>query len=368
MTRRRLKARRSIPERQFPDIIILSIILLLAGIGLIMVLDASIIEAYTQFDEKYHFLYLQSRWLLIGLSAMTIAAFFPLSYVRQLSPILMVGTFILLLAVLIPGIGTKVQGASRWIVIGGIVIQPSELAKLASVIYFPSWLILHQRIESFIGIVGAIILLLLLEPDLGTSIIIFAIALSMYFASGAPAKYIYGIIAGGVVATLTLILSSPYRFSRLKTFLDPTSDPLGSSYHIRQVLISLGSGGVTGTGFGRSRQKFQYLPEATTDSIFAVIAEETGFIGGMFVISLFIGLLIRAFKLVPLISDRYAQLVMIGCISWIGIQTALNLAAMVALVPLTGVPLPFISYGGSSLVTSLTAAGLILNCSRQAKI
>lgn len=329
-----------------------------------MVLDASIIEAFTQFNDRYHFVKLQAQWMVIGFVALFVAMKIPLKWIKALSQPAFIITLLLLIVVLIPGIGTKVQGARRWISLGGFVLQPSELVKLAAVIYMPSWLSRHQRLGPFIGITGVISFLLLLQPDLGTAIIIFTIAFSMYYVSGAPRKVIYKIIISALIGIMGLILSSPYRFNRLKTFLDPTIDPTGSSYHIRQVLISLGSGGLTGTGFGRSRQKFQYLPEATTDSIFAVIAEETGFIGAMVIIGIFLAIIIRTLKVIPQFTSTYAQLVAIGVISWIGIQATLNLAAMVSLVPLTGVPLPFISYGGSALVTTMTGVGLLLNTTR----
>jgi cell division protein FtsW len=347
-----------------PDLITLTLTLVLVSIGLIMVLDASIIEAYTQFQDKYHFVKLQSQWLLAGLFVMGLVAITPLSFIKKVAPLAMIGALVLLVAVLIPGVSQQIQGSRRWIVIGSFVFQPSELAKLASVIYFPYWLQRHQRFTPFIALTGLITGLLLLEPDLGTAIIIFACVFSMYYVSGAPSKHLFYTLAAGVVGALIMIVSSPYRFIRLKTFLNPAVDPLGSSYHIRQILISLGSGGLLGTGFGRSRQKFQFLPEATTDSIFAVIAEETGFLGAVAVILIFMTLFLRLFKIVPRIDDAYARLVLVGVIAWLGTQTAVNLAAMVALVPLTGVPLPFISYGGSSLITALTAVGLALNVSR----
>jgi len=365
MTRRQIVSKHKF--HRYPDPIILLLVLILLGIGLIMVLDASIIEAYTLFADKYYFMKRQVQWVGLGVVAMTSFSIIPLTWIKKISQPLMLVALSLLVVVIIPGMGTVAQGASRWIVIGGFVIQPSELTKLAAVIYFPAWLVKHQRFEPFAALVGLLTCLLLLEPDLGTAIIIFLIAFSMYIISGADKKYIIWTLGVGAVMGSLLILLSPYRLERLRTFLDPASDPLGASYHIRQVLISLGSGGLMGTGFGRSRQKFQYLPEATSDSIFAVVGEETGFIGAMLVVMLFMALVLRYCKLIPSIEDTYAQLLMVGVMSWIGLQTLLNLAAMVALVPLTGVPLPFISYGGSSLVNIMAAVGLSLNASRYRK-
>lgn len=351
-----------------PDWLILILVLMLLAIGLVMVLDASIIEAYYMFADKYHFLRRQLLWVGIGIAVMITAMIIPLNVIKKAGLPVMGLSLLLLIIVLFPQIGSNVQGARRWIVLGNFVIQPSELTKLASVIYFPTWLIKHQRFGPFAFLVGLIALLLLLEPDLGTTIIIFIIAFSMYLISGADKKYIIWTLTAGLIFGSLMIVTSPYRLERLKTFIDPASDPLGASYHIRQVLISLGSGGILGTGFGRSRQKFQFLPEATTDSIFAVIGEETGFIGASLVIIIFMALIFRYFKIIAQIEDPYAKLLIAGVVSWIGSQTILNLSAMVALVPLTGVPLPFISYGGSSLVNMLAAVGLSLNASRLRKV
>jgi cell division protein FtsW len=190
----------------------------------------------------------------------------------------------------------------------------------------------------------------------------------MYYLSGAPLRQLFLLIGGAGILVLLLILASPYRRARLTTFLDPTSDPQGSSYHINQVLLALGSGGIDGVGLGRSRQKFAYLPEATTDSIFAVIGEETGFIGGVVLIGLLLALVLAAFQIAHLASNRYHQLLAAGIASWLAAQTMLNLAAMVALVPLTGIPLPFVSYGGSALVAALSSIGLLVNIARTEKI
>jgi cell division protein FtsW len=206
--------------------------------------------------------------------------------------------------------------------------------------------------------------LVLLEPDLGTSVIIIAIALILYFASGAPVWHFALILPVLVVGVVGLAIISPYRMARLTTFLHPDKDPLGSSYHIRQALLGLGSGGWFGVGIGQSRQKYEYLPEANTDSIFAIIGEETGFVGGVAVILMFVFASWRGFRIAKRARDGFGRLLAIGITSWISVQTIINLSAMVALMPLTGVPLPFISYGGSSLIIMLAAAGILLNISK----
>ncbi len=202
---------------------------------------------------------------------------------------------------------------------------------------------------------------------MGTAFIIIAVSLAVYFISGAAIKQFLALLPVSIVGVVGLALSAPYRFRRLTTFLNPGSDPLGASYHIRQILIGLGSGGLFGVGLGKSRQKFAYLPEATTDSIFAIIAEELGFIGASILILIFFLLIYRGFKISQKAPDNFGKLLGSGITAWIAIQTLVNLSSMVALVPLTGIPLPFISYGGSSLVVIMTASGILLNIEREGR-
>lgn len=343
-------------------IVILTLILL--GIGLIMVYNASSVEANRDFGNKFYFAKQQLMWTGIGITCMMVASFFPLNLIKKLAPVAFFACLILMLVVLVPGLGARVQGARRWINIAGFTLQPTELMKLCLVVYFASWLEKPKKITTFLFTVGIIAGLTMLEPDLGTAIILTSMSFLIYYISGAPLLQLAGTMAGaGLLGTL-LIISSSYRRARLSTFLNPTSDPLGNGYHINQVLLALGSGGLTGVGLGRGRQKYEYLPEATTDSIFAVIAEETGFIGGLVVIGLFLALVINVFQLAAKCQSRFNQLLAAGIGCWISSQVILNLSAMAALVPLTGIPLPFISYGGSSLVTTLTGIGLLINIAR----
>lgn len=365
--RQQLKSPNTRTKRKYPakvDWIFLSLILGLLAFGLLMVFDASVVEAYAQFGDKFHFARRHALWVLLSLAVMGVTWLTPLSLIKKLSKPLFITAIVLLVAVLIPGIGSKVQGARRWIPLGFFNLQPSEVTKLAVAVYFSSWLTKHQRFEPFLGLVGLMMGLLLLEPDMGTAIVLAVFALIMYFMSGAKLKYLGGILLLGLFMGSILILSSPYRRARLTTFLSPTTDPQGKSYHIRQVVIGLGSGGWYGTGIGRSRQKYQYLPEATTDSIFAVVAEELGFLGSSVVIGVYGVLITRGFSVANRIQDQFARLLSLSVVTWITIQTLLNLSAMVVLVPLTGVPLPFVSYGGSALITMMAGVGLYLNASR----
>jgi cell division protein FtsW len=332
--------------------------------GLLMVYDASVVEAYHKFSDKYYYLKNQLQWVGLGwFTALVLTKFHYQKLAKFSAPAMLLSIFLLVL-VLVPQIGIKILGAKRWINVAGFSLQPAELTKLTFVVYLASWLSKKRSFWPFLFLSGLILGLIILEPDLGTAVVIVTSGFLVYFVSGAPLFYMIFLALLGIVSGATLILVSPYRRQRFLTFLDPTIDPLGASYHIRQILIAIGSGGLFGLGLGKSRQKYEYLPAATTDSIFAVIAEELGFVGGLLIILAFLFLIWRGISIAKEAPDRLSQLLAVGITSWIGVQSLVNLAAMVALVPLTGVPLPFISYGGSSMVTSLAAMGILLNISK----
>lgn len=348
----------------------LPITILVAGIltacfGLLAIYDASVIDAYRTFGDKFHYVKQQSVWILIGIVVASITANLPLPLLKKYAHIFYGVTLFLMVIVLIPGIGSKYLGARRWIDIGFTVIQPSELLKITLAIYLAKWLEQERSLKQFLILLGANLLLIMLQPDLGTAIITVGVSFMIYYLSGAKIREVFTFSAVLAVAISALILLSPYRMNRLKTFMDPTTDPLGASYHINQVLYGLGSGGVSGVGLGRSRQKYAYLPEATTDSIFVIIAEEFGFVGSTFFIFALVGLLITSFKVALNVQDKFDKLLSSGITLLFLIQIFVNLSSMVALVPLTGVPLPFISYGGSSLVTNFIALGLLINISKR---
>lgn len=336
--------------------------------GLLMVANASVVEAYRDFGDKLYYFKLQLQWAGIGLLGFVLASFFNYRRLRPLAVPLLIIALISLGLVLIPSVGTKVLGAKRWLGIGAFRFQPAELAKLAFVLYLAAFMSEKKNLFPFLALLAILIGLIILEPDLGTAVVIAATGLVVYFASGAPIIWLSGVTVVGFLIGLGLIFSSPYRKERVLTFFNPTRDPLGASYHIRQVLLALGSGGLLGLGLGQSRQKYEYLPAAATDSIFAIIAEELGFVGALAVIIAFLLLIWRGFRIAKEAPDKFGALLATGIISWIGFQTLINLSAIVALVPLTGVPLPFISYGGSSLVLILTASGILVNISRQRRV
>lgn len=339
-------------------------VIIIVVFGLISVYNSSTVTASYDFGNKYYFLLEQIKWLIIGFVALFIGYKIPYKNWYSSSLYLLLFSLFLLFIVLIPGIGVAVKGAQRWLPFGG---QPSELAKLSLVIYLSAWFSHKEkgRLSAFLILCGLLIGLVLLQPDMGTAVVISLIAFILYFLSNAPLGHFLLLIPAGCLIGFALIKAAPYRFARLTTFLNFNVDPLGASYHIRQILIALGSGGFWGIGLGRSRQKYAYVPEANTDSIFAIIAEEIGFIGSLLLILSFIYLFYRGMKIASRATDSFGKLLASGISIWIASQVIINLCSMVALVPLTGVPLPFISYGGTSLIVLLWGIGILLNISRR---
>ncbi|EKD53015.1 MAG: hypothetical protein ACD_61C00183G0005 [uncultured bacterium] len=340
--------------------------ILIACFGLIAIFDASVIDAYRTFGDKFHYVKQQALWLGVGVVVALVTANIPIMWIKKNAFLLYAVTLFLMLIVLIPGIGSKFLGARRWLSFGPIILQPSELLKITFAIYLAHWLQIDRSIKQFLMLIGLNTLLIMLQPDLGSGIIIIGVSFLIYYLSGAKLKEIFSFSLILLVAISALIFTSPYRLNRVRTFVDPTSDPLGASYHINQVLYGLGSGGMSGVGLGRSRQKYDYLPEATTDSIFVIIAEEFGFIGSTILIITMVGIMIASFKVSLNVTDKFDKLLASGISLLFLLQIFVNLSSMVALIPLTGVPLPFISYGGSSLVTNFIALGLLINISKRA--
>lgn len=348
------------------DIQLLSTVMVLLIFGAIMVYDASVIQALNDHKDSYFYIRQQLIWAALGLTSMFFFSQFNYKKFRIYAVPAMWVSFTLLLAVFIPGFGVSGGGAHRWLKFGSITVQPAEIIKLTGVIYLAALFEKKARLIPFaVLVLGVTFVTAVLQRDLGSSIVFVAIATLLYFASGAPIWHFLVTLPVGIGALLMLIFTSGYRSKRVLAFLDPFSDPQGFSYHISQVLIALGSGGLFGLGLGHSRQKFEYIPEVSTDSIFGIIGEELGFFGSLFLISLFIFLIFRGLKIAQDCSDNFGKILALGITCWIGIQVVINLSAMTALMPLTGVPLPFISYGGSALVANLTAIGILLNISKQ---
>lgn len=346
--------------------LLLFLFITLTLFGVLMVYEASVVSAFRDFADKYFYLRQQGLWALFGLISLFFFAILDYHRLKVIAFPAVLLSIAALILVLISSFGVSALGARRWLSVGPISIHPAEFAKLALVIYFSLLFSKKKPVTNFLIVLGAVSFLIMLEPDLGTTVVIAATSLSIYFVSGTS---LFGPLLVSfffLLAGTFLIFLSPYRRERLLTFLNLTRDPLGTSYHIRQVLLALGSGGLWGLGLGASRQKYQYLPEAMTDSIFAIIGEELGFLGAAVLVLAFLVIIFQGMRVASRAPDSFGQLLAVGITSLIGIQAFINLSSMVALVPLTGVPLPFISYGGSSLIITLTGAGILLNISKQA--
>lgn len=341
----------------------------LSLIGLFFVFEASSVRGFSEYSNSFYFFKLQAIWIVAGLVLMYIFSKIDYHNLYYFAFPLMMGTIVLLMLVLIPGIGSSAGGARRWIDFGIINIQPTEIAKFAVIIYLSSWFLKQERkrFASFVGLLFVLMFLIILQPDLGTAIIVFLISVIIYFIAGIQIHYLFLFVPLAATAFYILIHISPYRFRRLTAFLNPSSDPLGIGYHINQILISLSNGGLFGLGFGVSKQKYLYLPEAHTDSIFAIISEEFGFIGSFLLICAFVALLYKIYVIAYSAPDRFGRYLAGGILAYFGLQVIINLGGMVNLFPLTGVPLPFISYGGSNLSISFILIGIVINIAKKIK-
>lgn len=349
------------------DIFLLVLVIILTLFGLLMVFDVSQLEALQDYGDRYYVFRSQAMWVVLGFGALIFCSLGNYQHLRKIALPFFLFALLLLFLVFVPGLGVSAGGAHRWLRLMGFTIQPAEIIKLASVIFFAALFERAVRTVPFLLSIGLIeILVGVFQKDLGSAIVFAIVAFGIYFLAEAPLIYFAGILMMGVLGAVGFILMAPYRIKRVMAFLDPFADPQGFTYHISQVLIALGSGGFLGLGIGQSRQKFAYIPEVTTDSIFSIIGEEFGFFGSLIIITLFGILLWRCFRIVEAAPDRFGKLLAAGLTIWIGTQAAVNLAAMASLIPLTGVPLPFISYGGSALLANLVAIGILLSISKQA--
>lgn len=335
-----------------------------------MIYDASSFIAFRDFNDKYHYVKDQFMWIVIGFSSLIFFSFFDYRRLYNLAFPITIIAIILLVLVFVPGIGIYIMGAHRWINARFFVIQPAEFVKLALAIYLAAWFSNKERgrLLPFLLLIGLIMFLIMMEPDMGTAMVVLFEAFSIYFLSGANIISIVALVPIISVLGLIMIKLEPYRAQRLTAFMNLNTSLESSSYHVKQILIALGIGGITGVGLGNSLQKYAYLPENTTDSIFAIIAEELGFIGVTILIFLFILITWRGFLIAARAKDTFGKLLASGIISFLAIQMIINLGAQTALIPLTGIPLPFISYGGSALIVDLCSIGILLNISKQSKI
>jgi len=356
------------------DYVLLAYFGILLVFGLIMLASASSPLGFQRFGDGYFFIKRQFLFgVFPGIVAFLFFSKFDYRKLKKLSAPIFLLSLVSLILVFIPGIGSNLNtGANSWLVIAGNSVQPAEFAKLALVIFMAATLANMGRditdlksgflIALFVGMIPVV--LIVLQPDVGTVSILFSILFGMLFVANAKVSHLGALAGAGVVALIILILIAPYRAARFTTFLHPELDPQGVGYHINQAFLAVGSGGVFGLGLGHSRQKFQYLPEVRADSIFAVIAEEMGllFAGGLIVLLILISY--RAFILAKNAPDRFGRYLISGIIIWFMVQSFFNIGAMVGLMPITGVPLPFISHGGTALMISMAAVGILINVSK----
>lgn len=363
-----------------PDYILLGIVAFLIIFGILILTSASVILSKEKFDNTYYFLNHQLILGLIpGLILGYLASRVSLDFLKKKAPLLLFLNLIFALMVFLPGLGVKISGGTRWIDLKLFSFQPSEFLKLTFIFYLAAWLAsriqdvklakkmnnFSQTFIGFIVIIGVISVFLVLQPDISTLMIIISSALLMYFLAGVPWRYLFSIIFIIIGGLFLVIKTAPYRLNRIMVFFDPKIDPLGIGYQVKQALIAVGSGGLTGLGLGMSLQKFGFLPQTISDSIFAVFAEEMGFIGAFILILLFLLFLRQGFKIAKDSHDKFSQLAASGITFWIVIQAFMNIGSMIGIVPLAGVPLPFISYGGSALVSELIGVGILINISKK---
>lgn len=359
--------------RQKPDMVFLGLVLGLTAFGLVALASASGPIAYERFRDSFYFLKHQLLFGVVpGLIAMVVMMRIPYRIWKKAAIPLLLISIGLLILVFIPGIRAEFGTARSWVQFGPISFQPSEIVKLTFLFYLAAWLEARGErgvrdfstgLVPFLVVLGVITGLLILEPDTGSTAIIVIEALAVYFVAGSAVIHLAMIGGAGLALLALLIKISPYRAARLMTFLHPELDPQGIGYHVNQALLAVGSGGFWGLGLGHSRQKFQYLPEVQGDSIFAIIAEEMGFLIAAGVIVAFLVLLWRGLRIASQAPDYFGKFVAVGVMAWIVFQAFVNIGAMLGILPLTGVPLPFISYGGTALVMTLAACGVLLNIS-----
>ena len=337
-----------------------------------MIYSASFVWAEYKFDDPFKFARMQGIFLIVGIVFMYVLSKIDYHIYYKYANVILLGCAILLILVLIPGIGTVRNGSRSWFGIGGLGIQPSEFAKIGLIIYVAKYLTNNDRIMKSIvrgvfpilGIIGFFFVLIMLEPDFGTAMVITVTLVVLIFISGVKISFFVKIGLVGLLGIVGIIIAAPYRVKRIVSFLNPWSDPLGSGYQIIQSLYAIGPGGLLGQGFLKSRQKYFYLPEPQTDFIFSIISEELGFLGIIIVSSIFIFIFYRGISISLKSKDLFGKYLSFGLVFGLLIQSILNLMVVVGLIPVTGVTLPFLSYGGSSLLVSLACVGILLSVSR----
>lgn len=345
---------------------LLILTLLLSALGLFFILEVSGAESFSLVGHQYYFFRQQALALGVGLVAMVVGRLLPTSFWQRTAPLWFGLGLVLLVIVLIPGLGVELNGARRWFAFQGRIFQPVELFKFALVAFSSWWMAREPRTSTLLIFTTIFSILLLLQPDMGSLLILLWISIGMFFLAGGRLIAIGGMGLLGGLMLLLLVLISPYRFERVTTFFNPSADPLGSGFHVRQITLALANGGWFGTGIGNSQQKYAYIPEASSDSIFAIVAEELGFVGAILILLIIMAHLALLYLMATRLEERsFAQLFVLGTFLWLAGQSLLNLASIVVLLPLTGLPLPFFSSGGTSLIMTLLVLGVCIRLYRE---
>lgn len=354
------------------DVLLFIAVLIISIFGITMIYSASSIWAEFKFNDAFKFVKAQGIFLIAGIILMLVLSKIDYKIYKQKANWILLVCFLLLGLVLIPGIGTVRNGSRSWFGIGGFGIQPSEFAKIGLIIYVAKYLSNNEKnmrsvvkgVLPILTVIGTFFLLIMLEPDFGTAMVIVLTLVCVIFISGVKVSFFIKVGLVGLLGIVALIIAAPYRMARIISFLNPWTDPLGSGYQIIQSLYAIGPGGLLGQGFLKSRQKNFYLPEPQTDFIFSIISEEFGFLGVLIVCAFFAFIFYRIVKVSISCDDAFGKYLCFGLGFGIIIQASLNLMVVVGLIPVTGVTLPFFSYGGSSLLVSLASIGIVLNVSR----
>ena len=361
-------------NKSFDKILFITVISLII-FGILMIYSASSIWANYKFNDSLHFVKQQTLFATIGLVLMIIISKIDYKFYYKKANLILTICIILLVLVLIPGIGSVRNGSRSWFGIGSLGVQPSEAAKLGLIIFTSKYLnnsnkflkSYKQGVFPILFIVFIFFGLIMLQPDMGTGVILFVSIVALLFISGVNMKFFFILGALGILGVIGLVIIAPYRMDRITSFVNPWKDPLGTGFQIIQSLYAIGPGGLLGRGYGNSIQKHFYLPEPQTDFIFSIITEEFGIIGAIIVIGLFIALLYRGIKISLNTKDKFSKYLSFGMTFQIIFQACLNLMVVSGMIPVTGVTLPFLSYGGSSLLVSMASIGIILNISRNSK-
>jgi cell division protein FtsW len=343
-------------------------------VGLVMILSASAVAALSSYGSSWYFFNRQALWSLLGAAAFVVAARVDYHWWRRVTPLVLAATVVLLAVVLLPGVGIMVDGSRRWLGSGPLRFQPSELAKVALVLFVADLLARRGRRlarpvqwRPALVVCGGLGALVVAEPDLDSTIVLALVTFVMLAVAGVPARHLAALGGAGIALASVLAVAEPYRRARVLAFLDPWSDTANTGYQIAQSLIAIGSGGIDGVGLGAGRAKWLFLPNPHTDFIFAIIGEELGLIGCLLVLGLFAGFAITGLHVARRAPDAYGMLLASGVTAWVAGQALINLGAVVGLLPVSGITLPFLSAGGSSLVFTMTAAGILANVARQGR-